>query len=499
MVVMKANANSAAPYQVSSPRTVVLCWSTSLLVLVGLAMLLGGISTARSSPPEVAPTHANRTQAIAEETVAAGKTPWRRRARPKDAGLGKTGWSVIDTHKSWPVEPVSPAIASIDAVRLGGALIALCPKLKPPRAQQWASWMLEYARRFKVDPMLLGALVYQEGRCKLRSTDYGVGPTRIHADMHRHHWRSADMAYIYWLPTGASAQVKSSTTHWRRHALKLPEFRFNRWVAKKPQANLYFAAALLKVWADQCPHIDASHGVSVPHRSVAAHFVWGDRVVSSHEEDEILIARRRLIRHYTGVPSTLRGAFKGRALHSPLEGPPRKLTGAWHDPREGRRKHKGVDYSSNMAEPVLAIADGTVWIAGADLAERPTASYRPATAPRIPRATLGRAGLLVLLDHGDGLTSGYMHLLRYTVSTGETVKAGQVIGYVGRSGVKRSSAHLHFEIRVDRKRVDPVPLLGPLVIDPLQTKAGRWRKARWDKAKRLKAKETRRARARKRP
>jgi len=398
--------------------------------------------------------------------------PWSKRKRPKEAGLGNTGWGVIDV-KVWPTEPASPPAASLEPARLATALQALCPKLSAARAGEYAGWIITYSREFTVDAMLLAALVYQEGRCKRRKDDYGVGLTKLNLGMHRRHWDKDTQTYTYWLPDNSGS--------WVKHALKLPKFPFSLWQVKKPEQGLYFSAALISVFDKQCPHIDNAHGASVPHRSPVSHFVWGDKVLSSHEESEVLIARRRVIRHYTGKPSPLRGAYKDRPLMSPLEGPPRKLTGGWGDPRGKRRTHKGVDYSSIMAEPVRAIADGTVWMAGADLERRPTASYHPDKAPLIPKKELGRAGLLVLLDHGGGLTSGYMHLLKYTVKTHQKVKAGQVIGYVGRSGVKESSAHLHFEIRVDGKRVDPVPLLGPLVIDHMKTRAGVWRQKRWDK------------------
>ncbi len=420
------------------------------------------------------------------DAAAAGPdATWRRRQRPKEAKLGDTGWSVADL-TVWPEEPPSPPADALDVGRLDAALRAMCPRLGAERGSEYAALIIRYSRQFDVDAMLLAALVYQQGRCRRRGTHYGVGLTRIHVGMHRSHWNQADRTYSYWLPA-------ADGTAWERKSLALPDFPFNRWSARKPDAGLYFSAAVMAIYGAQCPHIDDAHGASAPHRSPVSHFIWGDRVRSSHEESEVLIARRRVIRHYTGVASPLRGAFRGRPLVSPLEGPPRKLTGGWGDPRGPRRRHKGVDFSSTMAEPVRAIADGVVWIAGADMADKPTMSLRPDRAQRLSRGALGRAGLIVLLDHGGGLTSGYMHLLKYTVRTHQRVKAGQVIGYVGRTGVKSSSAHLHFEIRVDRQRVDALPLLGPLVISHLDTKAGRWRQARWDRENKKLERERRRA------
>ena len=58
---------------------------------------------------------------------------------------------------------------------------------------------------------------------------------------------------------------------------------------------------------------------------------------------------------------------------------------------------------------------------------------------------MGAGGLLVALNHDQGLSSHYMHLDDYTVVSGK--KVNDLIGHVGRSGMRESSAHLHFELR----------------------------------------------------
>lgn len=67
-------------------------------------------------------------------------------------------------------------------------------------------------------------------------------------------------------------------------------------------------------------------------------------------------------------------------------------------------------------------------------------------------------GNVVILDHGEGITTLYGHLATIRVQSGETVPAGAVIGTVGRSG-NATTHHLHFEVRVDGEAVDPVPYL----------------------------------------
>lgn len=67
-------------------------------------------------------------------------------------------------------------------------------------------------------------------------------------------------------------------------------------------------------------------------------------------------------------------------------------------------------------------------------------------------------GNVVILDHGEGIATLYGHLATIRVQSGETVPAGAVIGTAGRSG-NATAYHLHFELRVDGKAVDPVPYL----------------------------------------
>ena len=67
-------------------------------------------------------------------------------------------------------------------------------------------------------------------------------------------------------------------------------------------------------------------------------------------------------------------------------------------------------------------------------------------------------GNAVILDHGDGITTLYGHLAAIRVQSGETAPAGAVIGTAGRSG-NATTYHLHFELRVDGKAVDPVPYM----------------------------------------
>ncbi len=100
--------------------------------------------------------------------------------------------------------------------------------------------------------------------------------------------------------------------------------------------------------------------------------------------------------------------------------------------------HQGVDLDTGTGDPVVATRAGVVVIAG----------YGSA------------AGNYVKIDHRDGFSSVYMHLSSYTVSSGQIVSAGQLIGYTGATGVATGD-HLHFGIALNGVYVNPcnyVPL-----------------------------------------
>jgi murein DD-endopeptidase MepM/ murein hydrolase activator NlpD len=98
--------------------------------------------------------------------------------------------------------------------------------------------------------------------------------------------------------------------------------------------------------------------------------------------------------------------------------------------------HQGIDISTEKGQPVYATADGRV----------ETAAYS------------GDYGNLVVLRHGFGLTTRYGHLSSYAVGPDQSVKRGQVIGYVGSTG-RATGAHLHYEILANGQLLNPLNLL----------------------------------------
>jgi murein DD-endopeptidase MepM/ murein hydrolase activator NlpD len=102
----------------------------------------------------------------------------------------------------------------------------------------------------------------------------------------------------------------------------------------------------------------------------------------------------------------------------------------------GRRGHKGVDLAAATGTPVYATADGVVsrasWFS----------SY----------------GLYISIEHGGDIQTRFAHLSRLNVADGQRVKKGDLIGFVGSTG-RSTGPHLHYEVRVQGKAVNPVPYM----------------------------------------
>jgi murein DD-endopeptidase MepM/ murein hydrolase activator NlpD len=97
------------------------------------------------------------------------------------------------------------------------------------------------------------------------------------------------------------------------------------------------------------------------------------------------------------------------------------------------RMHAGIDFGAAWGSPIFAVNDGTVSYVGRH----------------------GGHGNYVRLEHGGGLATGYAHMSRFAVSPGAHVRAGQVIGYVGSTGLS-TGPHLHYELYQNGRTVNPM-------------------------------------------
>jgi len=127
----------------------------------------------------------------------------------------------------------------------------------------------------------------------------------------------------------------------------------------------------------------------------------------------------------------------------------------------GGTLHAGVDIAGPRNTPVYAAADGTV------LRAECTSDY----CDRDGSLSLAGYGNLVELDHGNGVTTRYGHLSAYTVTAGQHVAAGTLVGFQGSTG-NSTGVHLHLEVRQDGTPVDPVPWLADRGVDLRASDAG---------------------------
>jgi murein DD-endopeptidase MepM/ murein hydrolase activator NlpD len=105
-----------------------------------------------------------------------------------------------------------------------------------------------------------------------------------------------------------------------------------------------------------------------------------------------------------------------------------------------KRPHRGVDYSAKTGTPIKAAGDGKI----------------------IHRGRKGGYGRTVIIQHGQRYTTLYAHLSRYNkkAKSGSRVKQGQIIGYVGKSGLA-TGPHLHYEFRVNGVHRNPLTIKLP--------------------------------------
>jgi murein DD-endopeptidase MepM/ murein hydrolase activator NlpD len=112
--------------------------------------------------------------------------------------------------------------------------------------------------------------------------------------------------------------------------------------------------------------------------------------------------------------------------------------GVRSDPFRGTRAmHAGIDLAGPVGTPIYATADGIV-----QRSEYNSGGY----------------GNLVELNHGRGIQTRYGHLSRSMVTAGQRVKRGDVIGLMGSTG-RSTGSHLHYEVRLDGKAVNPIPFM----------------------------------------
>ena len=103
----------------------------------------------------------------------------------------------------------------------------------------------------------------------------------------------------------------------------------------------------------------------------------------------------------------------------------------------GAARHMGIDLAGPVGTPIYATADGVVSSAGWHN---------------------GGYGNLIKIDHGRGIETRYAHLSSIAIRPGQRVKRGDLIGRMGSTG-RSTGSHLHYEVRIDGRAVNPIPFM----------------------------------------
>ncbi len=342
----------------------------------------------------------------------------------------------------WPAEPAR-LTGPLDTVRFDDAFTKICRPVASRAVDlpAVAAIIRDVALASDADPFLLAALAYRQGFCTpgLKSAA-GIGLLQIQPAMFS-----------------------------KGSALPFPRTALDKNHLLDPRHNLEVGVALLKLWDTEHTSLDLKYG-STPHRTSVAHFIWGDKVWGTTGEDRVLTSRRRLLELYGATPSATHPSWFGFDLVAPLQGAPRLGTsGPGADRAGGAREHRGLDVDAATGEPVRAVADGVIQFAGADMPGKQPARWLTVRRSRTYRSRFGPGGLFVRVNHPQGVRTGYFHLNSFLVSAGQSVKAGDIIGFVGRTGVKQSGSHLHFEVTQNGDLLDPVKFMSAFVLPPEAT------------------------------
>lgn len=153
-------------------------------------------------------------------------------------------------------------------------------------------------------------------------------------------------------------------------------------------------------------------------------------VVQSKSLDEIVTAAKKkeeMLRHIPAIQPIAKKDLKRLASGFGMRLHPILKIG---------KMHWGLDFSAPTGTPIYATGDATVKHAG----------------------TMGGYGNVVVLDHGYGYETVYAHMSKIKATEGAKVKRGEVIGFVGTSGLS-SGAHLHYEVHKNGEKINPIQFI----------------------------------------
>ena len=150
--------------------------------------------------------------------------------------------------------------------------------------------------------------------------------------------------------------------------------------------------------------------------------------IESKSQDELVQLAEQKVKLHAAIPAIQ--PVSNKHLKSLSSG----FGMRFHPIHKKKKMHRGIDFSARIGTPVYATADGTV--------------------TRVEAKRTGY-GKVVEIDHAFGYRTRYAHMHEFAVKKGQAVKRGDLIGFVGSTGLS-TAAHLHYEIFINNRRVDPV-------------------------------------------
>ena len=156
--------------------------------------------------------------------------------------------------------------------------------------------------------------------------------------------------------------------------------------------------------------------------------VRGKLYIESKSQDEVVQLAEKKEKLYASIPAIQ--PISNKNLIALASGFGLRI----HPVYKVKKMHNGIDFAASIGTPVYATADGTV----ANVSVR-----------------FSGYGKMVELDHGFGYRTRYAHMHDFAVRKGQQVKRGDLIGYVGNTGLS-TAPHLHYEVFINDQRVDPV-------------------------------------------
>ncbi len=150
--------------------------------------------------------------------------------------------------------------------------------------------------------------------------------------------------------------------------------------------------------------------------------------IESKSQDEVVQLAQKKEKLYASIPAIQ--PIANKQLIALASGFGMRI----HPVYKMKKMHTGIDFAASIGTPIYATADGAV-----EKVEIRFSGY----------------GKMVEIDHGFGYRTRYAHMHDFAVKKGQQVKRGDLIGYVGNTGLS-TAPHLHYEVFINDQRVDPV-------------------------------------------